>query len=130
MPKQLVSSSSLARTFDLIKDPGQLCSGEIGVEEASLFRYHGFLAGIFHRCADVGGPSVLPDYGIVDRLAVSAVPDDSRLPLIGDAYRNRETAARPRLGYYGCRYIDGCLPDILWVMFNPAIRREMLRKLS
>ena len=75
---------------------GRLCSGEIGVEKkASLFVQQDHTQH-FHRCADVGGPSVLPDYGIVDRLAVSAVPDDNCLPLIGDAYRNRETAARPR----------------------------------
>ena len=66
----------------------------------------------------------------MDRLAGGAVPDDSCLTLIGDADGDRQTAVRPRLGDHGCRHIDGCLPDILRVMFDPSIRREMLRKLG
>ena len=128
---QLAGGGAVARALDPVKDPGKFGGGEIGVEKkAGLFRHHGFLAGILHHRADVGGAPVLPDDGVVDRLAGGAVPDDGGLALVGDADGGRHAAARPRLGDHGCRHIDGGLPDVLRIMLDPAIRREMLRELG
>ena len=48
------------------------------------------------RVADVGGAPVLPDDGVVDRLAGGAVPDDGGLALIGDADAGDVLGARAR----------------------------------
>ena len=41
----------------------------------------------FELSAEIRGSPVLPDDGAVDRFAGRAIPEDNRLPLIGDADR-------------------------------------------
>ena len=128
---QFACSRAVACPPDVIKDPGQFCGGKIGVEQkAGLFHHFGFLAGVFHHRADVCSAPILPDDGIMDRLAGGAVPDDCGFALVCDADGHRHAAAQPCLCYHGGRYIDGCLPDILGVVLDPAVGREMLRKLG
>ena len=65
--------------------------------------------------AEGGGAAILPDDGVVDRLAGLAVPDDGRLALIGDADGGDVAAVerrlspglrgRPRAGY--CQISSG-----------------------
>ena len=128
---QLARGSAVPRAFDLVEDPGQFRGGEIGVQQkAGLFRHHGFGAGILHHRADVGGATVLPDDGVVDRPAGGAVPDDCGLALVGDADGHGHAATRPRLSHHGRRHIESCLPDILWIVLDPAVRWEMLWELG
>ena len=128
---QLARGRAVARALDLVQDPGEFRGGEIGVQQqAGLFRHHGFTAGILHHRTDVGRAPVLPDDGVVDRLAGGAVPDDCGLALVGDADGQRHAATRPRLCHHGGRHIDRCLPDILRIVLDPAISWKMLRELG
>ena len=75
-----------AAAGDVVEDPGDLGAGEIRIEDqAGLGRDLAFMAGALQRLAAVGGAAVLPDDGVVDRLAGGAVPHHGRLALVGDA---------------------------------------------
>ena len=75
-----------------------LRAGEVGVDDAG--RSARGPASRARRALSwsqsVGGAAVLPDDGVVDRLAGRAVPDDGRLALVGDADRRRRPARRRR----------------------------------
>ena len=128
---QFAGGGAIARAVHLVENPGQFRRGEIGVEKkAGLFRHHGFLAGILHHRADIGRAPVLPDDGIMDRLAGGAVPDHGGFALVGDADGDRQAAARTCLRHHGGCYINRGLPDIFRIMLDPAVGREMLRELG
>ena len=75
-----------AAAGDVVEDPGDLGAGEIGIEDqAGLGRDLVLVAGALQRVAEVGGAAVLPDDGVVDRLAGAAVPHHRGLALVGDA---------------------------------------------
>ena len=127
---QFAGGGAITRAIHLVENPGQFRRGEIGVEKkAGLFRHHGFLAGILHYRADIGRTPVLPDDGVMDRLAGGAVPDHGGFTLVGDADGDRQTAARTRLRHHGGCHIDSGLPDILRIMLDPPIGRKMLHEL-
>ena len=79
--------------------------------------------------AELGGAPILPDNGIVDRLARFPVPDYHRLALVRDADGGN-------IGGGGACLLDGGLdrpqhavPDFLRVVLDPAILREVLGEL-
>jgi hypothetical protein len=78
------------------------------------------------RIAKVRGAAVLPDNGIVNRLAGGAVPDDGGFALIGDADAGdilcREAGLRRDRAHRG----DHGLPYLLRVMLDPTRRGEYL----
>ena len=126
---QLAGGGTVARAIHLVQNPGQLRGGEIGIEKKSgLCRHHLFLAGILHHRADVRGAPVLPDNRIVDGFAGGTVPDHRCLALVGDADGDGKAAARSCFGDHGLCHVDGRLPDILRIMLDPAVCREMLRE--
>ena len=79
--------------------------------------------------AELRGAAVLPDDGVVDRLAGLAVPDDGGLALVGDA--DGRDVARPQPGAAERLDRDGDLrrPDLVRVVLDPAGLREDLLEL-
>ena len=88
------------RAARVVEQPGELGSGEVGVEDepGALAKERLEAARLQHVARRRGAP-VLPDDGVADRLAGRAVPDDRRLALVGDAERGdvggAETGLRP-----------------------------------
>ena len=79
-------SARLARAGDVVEQPGDLGAGEIGVEQQAGGGGDRLgMPGLAQRGAGGGRAAVLPDDGAVDRPAAAAVPDQRRLPLVGDA---------------------------------------------
>ncbi len=70
------------------------------------------------RCTGVGGAPVLPDDGVVDRPAAGAIPDDSRLALVGDADRGDAVARRAGLRHGVAHGGDRRRPDFLRVVLD------------
>ena len=104
------SRSPLARggpgAVDLVEDPRRLGTGEVGGEWESGRAAEPVDAAVRGQpVADPLGPGVLPDDGRMDRLPGRPLPDDGRLPLVGDADGDRRRrgpppgpAPRPRPG--------------------------------
>src|SRR5690554_313612 len=79
--------------------------------------------------AQGSGTAVLPDNGVVDRLAGLTVPYNGRFPLIG----NPDTRQVRRLdtGFIQCcaTHRQGAVPDFHGVMLDPAVSGKILVKL-
>ena len=86
-----------------------------------------FVAGRAQRARRIGGAAVLPDDGVVDRLAGRAVPDHGGLALVGDA--DAGDIARPRRRPWPAPRARSRprRPDLLRVVLDPAGRRINLR---
>ena len=79
-----------------------------------------FGAVALHLVASFGGSAILPDDRVVDRLACFAVPDDRRLPLVGDADRSQVAGAYAGLSQnlnHGA-HLRG--KDVEGIMLDPA----------
>ena len=86
--EKLAALGALARAFHIVEQPGDLGAGKIGVEQqAGLFREFLLQPLLLQLLAERRGAAVLPDDGVVDRLAGRLVPDDDGLALVGDADR-------------------------------------------
>src|SRR5690606_18046049 len=73
-------------TFYIVQYPMDLGGRKISVDQQSCFFLYGFsMSFLTDLLAIVGGTSILPYNGIVDRFAGLLVPYDGRLPLVGDA---------------------------------------------
>ena len=70
--------------------------------------------------AEIGGAAILPDNGVVNRLAGLAIPDDSGLALVGDA--NGRHIARAGASFLQSFKCDGDLRrnDVLGIVLDPA----------
>src|ERR1019366_6704564 len=77
-----------ARALDVVEQPGRLGCGEVGIEEQpGALSDGGLVTRLPERGAGLGRSPVLPDDGAVDRRAGPSVPDNHRLPLVGDPDR-------------------------------------------
>ena len=75
------------------------------------------------RRAGVGGAPVLPDDGVVDRLAGGAIPDDRGLALVGDADAGDVLRAERRPCAIALAHgRDHGRPDLLRIVLDPAGR--------
>ena len=114
----------------LPEQPGQLRSGEVGVEnEPRALAYGGLVAPFPQLSADPGCSPVLPHDGTVDRLQRLTVPDNDSLPLVGDPHGGHlysVAAATQRLPGNA----SGHLPDLHCVVLHPAGAREVLGELG
>ncbi len=83
---QLAALGLLAHTGHVVQDPGQLGGGEVGVDAQAGFLQHAVAQAALAQ-VDAGGlgAPVLPDDGVVHRLARFAVPDHGGFALVGDA---------------------------------------------
>ena len=83
---ELALGGARARALHIGQHPGQLGAGEIGIEQqAGLLGEELFQTLSLQLVAIACRAAVLPDDGVVDRLAGLAVPDDDGLALVGDA---------------------------------------------
>ena len=115
---------------DMVEDPGDLGAGEIGIEDqAGLRRDLALMAGALQRLAAVGRAAVLPDDGVVDRLAGAAVPHHRGLALVGDADAGQRLGVELGLGERAAADLDRRPPDLLGVVLDPAGFRKDLRQL-
>ena len=81
------ASACVARAGHVVEDPADLAAGEIRVDEQAglALDQRRSCPSRLQPLAELGGAPILPDDGVVDRLAGLAVPDDRRLALVGDA---------------------------------------------
>ena len=127
---QLALLGTLARTWHVIQNPADLCSGEVSVNDQPCFladqlRHSGRLEGI----AVVGCPPVLPYDGVADRLSSLGVPDDGGLALVGYSDRGDvRTAKSQRCHCFRHHGIFGS-PDLHRVVLDHPRFREMLCEL-
>jgi hypothetical protein len=123
-----------ARAGDMVEDPGDLGAREIRIkDQAGLGRDDGLVTGSLQRLAAIGGAAILPDDGIVDRLARGAVPHHGRLALVGDADAGHGCSVQLGLGQRAAADLDRRRPDLLGVVLDPArlgkdLRQFLLRR--
>ena len=77
----------------------------------------------------VGGAAILPDDGVVDRLAGGAVPHHDGLALVGDADAGQRPGVELRAGQRAATDLDRCRPDFLGIVLDPAGLGKDLRQL-
>ena len=95
---QLAVVSLLACAGDVVQQPFEFGSRKIGIDQQAGFGLDGFgQATLAQLGAYRLGAAVLPDDGMVDGQAGSAVPDDRRLTLVGDAHGMNIAGAEPGL---------------------------------
>ena len=127
--RQGATFCAVARAGNGIEQPFHFGGGKIGVEQQSgAGRDHCGMAVFLQRGTDIGSAAVLPDDGVMDRLAGTAIPDQSGFALIGDADGGDINRCQPRLFNRRARSSRNRSPQISRVMFNPTRSREMLRK--
>ena len=103
---------------DSVEDPGDLGGGEIRVQaEAGAAGDFGVVAVAGELVAEIGGAAVLPDDGVVDRVAGGAVPDEGGFALVGDADGGD---AGVGLGQGGAGGGEGGGPEVCRVVLDPA----------
>ena len=124
---KLARRGAFARLGDVLQQPGDLGGGEIGIEEeAGQPLDQGALALGLQPAAELGAAPVLPDDGVIDRLAGRPIPHDGGLALIGDADGRHIRGG----GQHLAADREGRLPDLLRIMLDPAVGREDLRQLA
>ena len=117
----------LADAGNVIHDPLQLRTGKIGVDQqAGLFRHRFSKAVGLQPVADLRRPAALPHDGVVHRLSCPAVPQDRRLPLVGDTDAGNglgvDMGGVHRLG----QRPDRGGPDLHGIVLHPSRLREDL----
>src|SRR5699024_8973048 len=123
---QLSAFCALAGTVDVVQDPADFRRRKVRRRrQASAFLDELPLL-LGERVDEVGGAGVLPNDGVVDRLAGGTVPDHRGFTLIGDT-DGRDFLRGDVLG--GSRVGDDAAdvePDLLRVVLHPARVREDL----
>ena len=83
--EQIATIRTLANPVDVLQYPDDFGAGEVGAERKARCRSIAVGVAVSEAINDGLRSSVLPDNGVVDRLAGSAIPDDRCLALVGDA---------------------------------------------
>ena len=123
--RQLAGVGARARARHVVENPADLARGKIGVDEQAGLRLNRVAGAVgLQPLAVVGGAAVLPDDGVVHRLAGLAVPDDRRLALVGDADGGDVLRPDVRAAERLDRDADLRRPDFLRVVLDPAGPRE------
>ena len=97
--------------------------------QAGLVRDRRLMPGGAQRRAGVGGAPVLPDDGVMDRLAVDAIPDDRGFALVGDADAGDVLGADARPWPSPRARSRPRRPDFLRIVLDPSRRRIDLAQL-
>ena len=119
-----------ARAVDVVEQPGDFRRREIRIEQQTgARRNQRLMALLAQRGAGVGGAPVLPDDGIVDRLAGGAIPQNRRLALVGDADRRDATGVGAGFGHGIAHGGDGRRPDLFRIVLDLARPRIDLGEL-
>lgn len=107
----------LTQAIDIVEQPAQLRSGEIGVEQQPGLGAEQLLVSIgLQALAHLGRAPVLPDDRVVKRCPGPAIPDDRRLALISNADRGNVGGIKSGIGDRLAHSIDDGLPDFGSVM--------------
>ncbi len=125
--EQLPGLGARAGALDVVEDPARLGPGEVRRERQPGHVLEAFDAAVAGELvADRLRAGVLPDDGVVDRLAGRPVPHDGRLALVGDA--DSRDVGGVEVGLAECPTDDGAgvLPDLHGVVLDPARAREDL----
>jgi hypothetical protein len=70
----------------VVEDPANLAGREIRIDQQAGFLLHQRPGAVgLQPLTEIGGAAVLPDHRVINRVAGFAIPDQSRLALIGDA---------------------------------------------
>ena len=117
-------------------EPGQLRAGEVRVKaQPGQLAHPEFVTRLAQLCADPGGPPVLPDDGAPRRRQRRRIPDDCRLPLVGDAQGGDRLRILAAGNFHGGP-IESLtaggqrgLPDVLRQVLDPAGMGIVLAKL-
>src|SRR5690606_29083274 len=110
----------LARTLDVVEDPLDLRAREVRGERQADDRL--VLVGAVRAAQlvdDLLGARVLPDDGVVHRLARGLVPHDGRLALVGDADRRDVVVGDVRPRQREAHGLAHVVPDLLGVVLHP-----------
>ena len=119
--QQIAGIRLLACTLDVLEDPDDLGTGEIGRERQPDLRLEPVDAAIGSEAInDRLGAGVLPDDRVVDGLAGVPVPDHSGLPLVRDPDRVDVVAGDVGLGQGLADDLAGVVPDLHRVVLDPA----------
>ncbi|GAA3071025.1 hypothetical protein GCM10020000_64550 [Streptomyces olivoverticillatus] len=122
VPKRMsLGLGALAQALDVVQQPADLGAGEVGGQRQARLAAEAVLADVAAELLAQGvGTGVLPDDGVVDRLAGVLVPHQRGLTLVGDA-------DRLDVGGGDARLLDGARddfldvgPDLLGVVLDPA----------
>ncbi len=115
----------------VVEQPGELGCREIGVADEPGLGLDHRLAPVAHqRAAGLGGSAVLPDDRVRDRRARRTVPQHGRLALIGDADGGEVACLDLCRGERALRGRERRFPDLVRVVLDPAVGREVLRELD
>src|SRR5262245_33958591 len=114
----LTCAGALAEPRHAVEQPADLRGGEIRIDDEPGSLRDDIRETIgAPALADFLGPAILPDDRFVDRAPGRPVPQNRRLPLVGDAdRRNRAVCRRQRLT---ARRNDP-LPDLLGIVLHPT----------
>ena len=83
---QLALFGTPARAANMVQYPTDFRSREIRVDQQTRLAPYLLLgAAPLQVTAGVGRSAILPDDGVIDRLAGVSIPDENRLALVGDA---------------------------------------------
>ena len=109
-----------ARAGNMIEQPLRLGGGEVRIEQKTRAPRHLRLVSFgFQRATALCRAAILPDDGIVKRLARAAIPEHGRLALIGDADGGD---VRRRHAFDGhAAAVERGLPDFFRIVLHPAI---------
>ncbi len=116
--------AAAARAIDVIEQPGDLACGEIRIEQQpGRGGDPRFMACATQIVTSAGGAPVLPDDGVVDRLAAGAIPDEGGLALVGDADAGDVAGAESGFGHGFAHGCDRRRPDFVRIVLDQARRR-------
>ena len=117
-------------TADILKQPMQFGCGKIGINTQTGSRLHHVLSSVLAQLrAGRLGASVLPHDGVVDDAAITAVPHDGGLALVGDTKGCDISRVHTTLSHHVCERGHLAIPNDLWVMLDPTRFGINLRKL-
>src|SRR5579862_3409051 len=120
-----------AGAIDMMKQPGDLGAGEIGVEEQPGVGGKERLGAVTpQRFAVRRRAAVLPDDGGVDRLTRGAIPHQGRFALIGDTDGGNGGRGQAGLGQSFAAHRQGRVPNLLGVVLDPTGMRITLGQLA
>src|SRR5215213_9954350 len=110
-----------AHALDIIEDPFDLGSGEIGCQGESYVFTEAILAAVPSKfVADSIGASILPDDGIIDGFAGCLFPGDHGLALVCNADCCNIPGVDTALPQRAFNHFLSTLPDSHGIMFDPA----------
>ncbi len=126
---QLAALRLFARAGHVVQQPADLGRGKIRVDHQPGARLDQRRVALFAQLrAHSLAPAVLPDDGVVHRLAGPAVPQHRGFALVGDAQRADVASLQPRLGQRLAGGGQLRAPDRHRVVLDPAGLRIDLRQ--